>query len=141
LSTWVVDSSVTLALVLPDERSSRADALLRARRQLTLIAPPLWIYETANALAVAVRRRRMPEAALPEACDLLEALAIEIDGRVDRTLWRTLQAVALASGLSAYDASYLELAERRAPARLATLDDRLARAAAGRGIQGLRARR
>jgi predicted nucleic acid-binding protein len=141
LSTWVIDSSVALALVLTDERSTRAEALLRARRRPHLIAPPLWIYETANALAVAVRRRRLPEAALSEACDLLDALEVDIDGRVDRALGRTLQALGLATGLSGYDAAYLELAERRAPARLATLDDRLARVAAARGIRGLPARR
>jgi len=141
LTDWVVDSSVALALVLPDERSSRAEALFRARGRPSLIAPPLWIYETANALAVAVRRRRLPEAALSEAWDLLEALAVEIDSRVDPVLSRALQALALATGLSAYDAAYLELAERRAPARLATLDDPLARAAASRGIRGLSARR
>jgi len=141
LTDWVVDSSVALALVLPDERSSRAEALLRARRRPSLIAPPLWIYETANALAVAVRRHRLPEAALSEAWDLLEALAVEIDARVDPALSRAVQALALATGLSAYDAAYLELAERRAPARLATLDDQLARAAASRGIRGLGMRR
>jgi predicted nucleic acid-binding protein len=141
LSTWVVDSSVALALVLPDERSTRAEVLLRARRRPTLIAPPLWLYETANALTVAVRRRRLPEAALAEACDLLAALEVDIDGRVEPALGRTLQAIGLATELSAYDAAYLELAERRAPARLATIDTRLARVAAARGIRGLPARR
>jgi predicted nucleic acid-binding protein len=135
LSAWVIDSSVALALVLPDERSKRAEALLLGRRRTSLIAPPLWIYETANALAVAVRRRRMPEAALSEACDLLEALDVELDGRVDAALSRAIQALALSTGLSAYDAAYLELAERRRAARLATLDDQLGRVAASRGIR------
>ena len=141
ISVWVIDSSVALALVLPDERSNRAEALLRSRRRSTLIAPPLWLYETANALAVAVRRRRLMESALSEAFELLEALAVEIDGRVDATLSRAVQALALATELSAYDAAYLELAERRAPARLGTLDDQLARVAASRGIRGLLPRR
>jgi len=68
-------------------------------------------------------------------------LAVEIDSRVDPALSSAVHALALATGLRAYDAAYLELAERRAPARLATLDDQLARAAGSRGIRGLSAKR
>lgn len=141
MTDWIVDSSVALALVLPDESSERVEALLQGRRRPSLIAPPLWLYETSNALVAAVRRRRLPEAALAEAHDLLDALDVEIDGRADRALARAIQTIALASGLSAYDAAYLELAERRAPARLATLDARLAGAATSRGIRGLSVKR
>lgn len=141
MTRWVIDSSVALALVLPDERSDRAEALLRGGRRPSLIVPSLWLYETSNALVAAVRRRRLPEAAIPEVHDLLDALDVEIDGRADRALGRAIQALALATGLSAYDAAYLELVERRAPARLATLDDQLARAAASRGVRGLPTRR
>lgn len=141
MSEWVIDSSVALALVLPDERSTRAESLLRARRRPSSIAPPLLIYEAADALTVAVRRRRLAESALAEAWELLDALAIEIDGRSDSVLTRAIQAIALESGLSAYDAAYLELAERRGCKRIATLDAALARAAASRGIRSLPVRR
>lgn len=137
MTDWIIDGSVALSLVLPDERSDRAEALLRGRRSPRLIAPPLWLYETSNALVVAVRRQRLPEAAFAEARELLGALGVEIDGRIDATIARTIESLSLATGLSAYDAAYLELAERRAPARLATLDASLARAAASRGIEGL----
>jgi predicted nucleic acid-binding protein len=140
LTDWIVDSSVALALILPDERSRRAEALLSQRRHPRLVAPPIWIYETSNALVGAVRRRRMPEAALAQARELLEALDVEIDAGVDPTIARAIQALALATGLSAYDAAYLELAERRGAARLATLDDELERVAASRGVRGLRVR-
>lgn len=141
MTEWVIDSSVALALVLPDEHSDRAEALIRSRVRPRLIVPPLWLYETTYALVAAVRRRRLPEASVQEARDLLDALDVEMDARTDLALARSLQAMALATGLSAYDAAYLELAERRAPARLATLDERLARAARARGIAGLTARR
>jgi predicted nucleic acid-binding protein len=47
----VLDSSVALAWVLPDETSSRADRLLaKASRESVFWVPALWWYEVANVL-------------------------------------------------------------------------------------------
>jgi predicted nucleic acid-binding protein len=59
----VVDASVALKLVLREDLSDEADALLRAtlRRGAPLCVPPLARYEVTNALLQRVRRGLMTE--------------------------------------------------------------------------------
>ncbi|WP_296192170.1 type II toxin-antitoxin system VapC family toxin [uncultured Microbacterium sp.] len=130
----IVDSSMTLAWILPDESSSAADAVLdriRAENR-AMLAPELWITETANALVSAHRRGRLTESAATRVVEVLGRLPVEIDKRsIDRA---ALVATALRSGLSAYDSTYLLLAARTGSA-LATLDRRLSDAAGAIGVE------
>lgn len=134
----VIDSSVALAWALPDETSGRADRLLaRAGRVSVFWVPALWWYEIANALIVARRRQRLAEADRARITELYGMLPIRTDAALDtNTLWR-IHVLAEKHSLSAYDAAYLELAQRR-DLRLATLDRRLAGAAQRAGIGVLR---
>ena len=93
-------------------------------------APQLWHYEVRNALLTAERRGRLPPGGATERLDGLADLDIVTDGEADL---RAAFDLAVTHGLSFYDALYLELAARRGAA-LATLDARLARAAAAEGI-------
>jgi predicted nucleic acid-binding protein len=131
----VLDSSVALAWVLPDEASRRADRLLtRTSRESVFWVPALWWYEVANALTVAGRRQRLTEADLARAIELYGALPVRTDTAPDaHALWR-FQALAHEHGLSAYDAAYVELAQRRS-LRFATLDQRLVTAARRAGVR------
>lgn len=131
----VLDSSVALAWVLPDETSSRADRFLaKAPRESAFWVPALWWYEVANALTVAQRRRRLTEADRIRAIELYATLPVRTDAALDaHALWR-YQALAEEHGLSAYDAAYLELAQRR-DLQLATFDRRLAAAARRAGVR------
>lgn len=126
---WVLDSSLALAWVLPDVTSSRADRFLaRLRRDTALWVPALWWYEVTNALLVAGRRRRLEEPDRHRALESLGQLPLRTDLEVGPELSESLDTIAHAHGLSAYDAAYVELA-RRQGVGLATLDESLAAAA------------
>lgn len=103
----VPDASVLLKWVLPTTEEGRDSALLLreagAAGDITLMVPPLWLYEVGNTLA-----RRFPD----QAAQLLDALVAF--GLIERTAtdaWR-LQALALTRdyGVTFYDAAYHALA-------------------------------
>jgi predicted nucleic acid-binding protein len=108
----VPDASVLAGWVLPDEEdcagSERLMADVEAKRA-ALMAPTLLKHEFMNALAVAVRRRRMaPEDAVLawEAFMDLGILFAE-PGR----LGRSILALSSIPGVTAYDATYVAVAE------------------------------
>ena len=94
------------------------------------VVPGIWRYELWNALIVNERRGRLSaEDARQTVADLAE-MHIEHDGARDES---RLLALARRWRLSAYDAAYLEVAARRQLA-IATLDNRLAKAATGADV-------
>lgn len=128
----VVDCSVSAAWCLQDEASPAAERLLeRVIRQGALV-PAIWPSEMANVLVTAERRGRITAADAERAVELLERLPIRIDSPYGGTLSRC-RAVAREYGLTAYDASYLDLAFREG-LELATFDERLAEAARRAGV-------
>lgn len=129
----VLDSSVTMAMVMVDEDLPDADAFLERLSQERAIVPVHWELEVANSLISAARRGRMPTNQCRIRFDLARTLPIDTESSDnDAMLERTIE-VALEYGLTAYDASYLELALRRSLS-LATLDRALARAARAEGV-------
>jgi predicted nucleic acid-binding protein len=123
----VVDASVALVWCYPDEHSDFAYRVLDALEYRQMIVPSLWAIEVANALIVGERRRRLTAADVAHFLDLLDGLSIQTDlETASRALGETM-ALARAHELSAYDATYLELAMRQA-LPLATLDERLRKA-------------
>jgi predicted nucleic acid-binding protein len=130
----VLDCSVALAWVLPDEASGRADQLFgQLTPRTSLWVPALWWYELANALTTAQRQARLAAAETRRVIELYRELPIRTDPELDAdAAWRW-HALAQELGLSAYDAAYIELAQRRGLS-LATLDRALARAARRTGI-------
>jgi len=121
---FVLDCSTTMAWIFPDEATPETDALRNSLITDTAIVPALWGYEVANVLLVATRRGRLQQSDWPLLQAALAALPITVDNEShQRTLNSTLP-LAAQHGLSAYDAAYIELAQRRA-LPLATLDQRL----------------
>jgi len=114
----VIDASVVLRRLI--DRSVEADAVLRRD---TLLAPAVIVPETVNGLAAQVRFSGLR---LEDALALYEDYCgLPIDLVPDFVLAADGLAVAQALDLSAYDASYVALAERlKAP--LVTADARLA---------------
>ncbi len=132
---WVLDCSVALAWGLPDERSARAERFLTGLSAPDpLWVPSLWWYELSNGLTVARRRHRVADAEVERLVALYRALPIRTDDATGADLLGRLRAVADTYTLSAYDAAYLELAQRRGLG-LATLDRGLARAARKAGVE------
>ena len=133
VEAFVLDGSVTLAWFFEDEVDVYAESVESALNKATAVVPSLWSLEVANVLLVGERRRRTTEAKVAQFVRLLGALPIAIDDQTSsRALGDTLT-LARAHNLSAYDASYLELALRRG-LPLATLDGRLRTAAAAVGV-------
>lgn len=135
MTGWVVDTSIALAWGLPDERSPVADRFWgEVQSGARLHVPPLWWYECANALVVARRRERITEAQAAKLGELFSSLPLTTSERPLGDDITRLRLQAEASGLSAYDAVYIDLA-RRLRAGLVTLDERLADAARAEGIE------
>jgi predicted nucleic acid-binding protein len=131
--TVVVDSSITLAWLLPDEDRDLADAVLEQVQEYGAWVPALWHLEVANVLQVSVRRKRITQAVSDRMLSGLGALPFDVDMETCRHAWGRTRALAIRHGLTVYDAAYLELADRLG-LPLATLDTELRRAATEQGV-------
>lgn len=131
----VVDASLAGAWILPDEDSAAAEKLLiqALEEEVELSIPDLWTYEILNLLIGASRRGRIELGQINQALDLIEQLPVIFYDH-GTSLSRSRTAVfARRFNLSAYDAAYLELADRlQAP--LKTFDEALLRAAQDLGL-------
>ena len=127
----VVDASVAGCWFFNDEDSVVADAAFDRLSHDTACAPRIWWYEVRNMLLVAERRTRTDAADTTRFLARLGNLAVALDDEADSA---SVFVLARKHRLSVYDASYLELALRR-DCVLATLDRRLAEAAAAAGIE------
>ena len=120
----VIDSSITLAWFVEDERTDRADVVMRQVAKAGAVVPSLWRLEIANALQSAVRRKRISAAFRDASIADLRSFPIAVDSETDRHAWGTTLSLAERCQLTLYDAAYLELAQRlRLP--LASLDQQL----------------
>ena len=126
MAGWVIDASVTMPWFFPDEATPFTEALLDALGTQVLWAPSLWVLECTNVLQSAQRRRRIDASRRVEIAGELNELPVRLDPQVPDIV--TLDRLAFTHGLSAYDATYLELALRRSLV-LVSLDERLTAAA------------
>ena len=126
----VVDASVAANWLFDDESDVRAAATLVALEEAPGLVPQLWHYEMRNVLLVAERRQRISADGLSERVAALADLPIETDNDPDLAV---ALALARKHGLSFYDGLYLELA-CRLRSKLASLDDKLLRAARAEGL-------
>ena len=133
---FVLDCSVALAWIIPDEASDDAASLLLRLQEEGAWVPELWSLELANALLTAKRRRRLDAPQIERVRRDLQALPIEVDTETHVRALGALLELADRRGLTVYDAAYLELANRRG-LPLATLDKKLRSACRQSGIATL----
>jgi predicted nucleic acid-binding protein len=135
---FVLDASVALAWVLDKPVSDYAVAVAaKLRSGQRGFVPALWHLEIANGLAMAERRQDLTSNDVAEALDQLELTAIKsLDTESGFLSSRAALANARSFQLTAYDAVYLELAQREG-LPLATLDKSLRAAAARAGVKML----
>jgi predicted nucleic acid-binding protein len=134
LKQVVVDASVALAWCFPDETSEYADGILVSLEGKTILVPAVWSLEIANAVLVGERRKRLNQPEIRQFTILMGSLPIVQDARPVSNYVNDVLSIARAHGLSAYDASYLELSARNG-APLATLDGKLRMAAEQAGVK------
>jgi predicted nucleic acid-binding protein len=126
----VIDPSVALAWLLPDETTPRAAAIRAAvENGAEAWIPVHWWLEIGNGLLMAERRGRITPEQVVLALSLVNALPFEEDEETAEQIPARTFALAREHGLTIYDAAYLELAQRRG-AILATFDEQLLKAAA-----------
>ena len=134
MAAFVIDASATLPWCFADEATQATNALLaRLRTGDDAIVPAHWALEVANALLIAVRRRRISAQDAHQFLDDLESLPIRVDATSGNYVRARVFPLAEQLSLTAYDAAYLDLAIRE-NLPFATRDQDLRRAALGAGV-------
>ena len=133
---FVLDNSVSMRWFFGDGKPQEllyARNVLVAMKTSGALVPATWGLEVANVIARAESKLLVTEAHSSQFMDLLNEISIVVDpATFTHALGDTLQ-LARRYKLSAYDASYLELALRRG-LPLASLDEDLHKAAKKAGV-------
>jgi predicted nucleic acid-binding protein len=133
MTAGIVDSSIALTWCFEDEASPETDRLFERVRDNGAIVPGLWHLELGNVLLQAERRGRISRTDVARRLALIGDLPISVDQETTTRAWREILSLARAENLTAYDAAYLELADRRG-LPLMTRDNALAEAAKRLGV-------
>ncbi|HVT88449.1 MAG TPA: type II toxin-antitoxin system VapC family toxin [Tepidisphaeraceae bacterium] len=129
----VIDASFVASLFIPDESSAANTEIVQNLTEGDATAPAIWQLEVANLLIMAERRKRIDSSQMTRLVEAWDALPIALQPML--TIRQRSEVIGLARKhkLSAYDATYLELALRN-NAKIATLDDSLIVAAQAEGV-------
>ena len=128
---FVLDNSVVCGWILETQASNYSAAIAKRLERERAVAPPLLRLETVNVLRTACKRQIIIASRAQELLAQLVRLPIEINSNSPEPA--LLLALALRYELSAYDATYLELALRM-QLPIATQDAILAEAARIAGV-------
>ena len=129
----VVDASFMLALLLPDEELSDSAFYFSQIIDVGMVVPAHWNAEISNTMVMALRRQRITAAYRRDALLRLADLPIDRDMQSIAAFFGDTLHLSDRHKLSAYDASYLELA-LRLQLPLATMDKALAASAIAEGV-------
>lgn len=135
MSRFVLDNTVTMAWCFSDEATEFTETLLHRLSNLTdsALVPALWLYEVVNVIELADRKGRITAEKAHSFLESLSDLPIEIENPTVPQMFDTVRVLAGQYKLTAYDASYLELAIRyNLP--IAAFDTGLVKAAQSAGV-------
>lgn len=133
-NSFVLDNSVVMAWCFRDVGDGYADTVLEALAEGEALVPGIWPLEVANVLAGAERRGRLSESDSTRFLALLAELPLRVVQESPQRVTGEILALTRETGLSAYDASYLDLAMRE-DVPIATLDLAIRKAAAKVGTK------
>jgi predicted nucleic acid-binding protein len=124
-----------MAWCFGDEATPFTESLLSRLASVTdsAIVPALWLYEVVNVTGLAVRKGRITEEKANAFLESLADLPIEIEEPTRTRMFVSVRALVGRYKLTAYDASYLELAIRH-DLPIAALDNALTKAALEAGV-------
>lgn len=133
---FVLDASVGLSWIFGDHPGVE-DFLTEFRMEHSIVPAP-WLFEIANGLADGERRQRLTADELAQWRSEIQALLhyIQVEPASGERVLDGIFELSRRHRISAYDASYLELAIREKIA-LATFDQRLRKAAVAAGVEVL----
>lgn len=131
---FVLDASMTMAWCFDDERTEESEAVgLALSLSEQAVVPSMWSVEVCNAALRGLRRNRLTASEVFSFVRALERFPIRQSDPMTPSMILQLLEVARTYSLSAYDASYLNLALHLS-LPLATLDARLREAAEQAGV-------
>jgi predicted nucleic acid-binding protein len=135
VSRFVLDNTVTMAWCFTDEATEFTETLLSRLSNLTdsAIVPALWLYEVVNVTELAVRKGRITAEKANAFLESLADLPIAIEYPALPQMFVSVRALVGQYKLTAYDASYLELAIRH-NLPIASSDKALVKAAQAAGV-------
>lgn len=134
---FVIDVSACMPWCCEDEATESSERLLQhAALRQPLHVPSLWPWEMMNAVAVAVRRKRISDERGADFLGLLSNFDFRVAESPALTDFPRLADLAFHHRLTAYDTAYLDLAIRLA-LPLGTLDLDLKNAALAEGLDVL----
>jgi predicted nucleic acid-binding protein len=108
----VLDASAALTWFFEDERDDLSLAMAEVVATSGALIPAPFRLEMQNALLQAFRRKRMSRVVVSRSLDDLDRLRLIVDSAGSNLTFNSGFALAERFSLSAYDAAYLELAER-----------------------------
>lgn len=131
MTGFVADASVGAGWVIKNQLSGYSEAARLALLDEPVHVPALWWLEMTNMLRTGCRRQSITSAEAYGFIEMLRALPIQTEQQEGKM--PQLLSLALRHDLSAYDASYLDLALRR-QLPIATQDAALHEAALASGV-------
>jgi predicted nucleic acid-binding protein len=129
-----VDASFAAAWCFADEATPETDKYFRHAAAHGIIVPSLWIYEIANLIWAAEKRMSISLIEAQDRLRVLSALVIDEELPVKAHVWTRVIEIARQFSLTVYDATYIELAQRR-DVPLATRDKAMIAVAGQLNIQ------
>lgn len=131
---FILDCSVTMAWLFEDEKTRYTEEILKQLTQhAKAVVPPLWYIEVNNVLLVAERRHRVTVVQTQHFWEILRQLPIDMQHQQTHHDIDSILNLGRQYQLSAYDATYLDLAIKlNFP--LASLDKALLKAAQNAGV-------
>lgn len=128
----VIDASIASAWCFPDEATDYTRSVFHSvsTSAVDTLAPQLWAYERRNSLLMGLRRGRISKPQSEEFLAALSALNVRLRAPAS---YDDVFSLAEESGLTVYDAAYLNLSIQEG-LPLASLDRQLIRAAEMVGV-------
>jgi predicted nucleic acid-binding protein len=113
MSEFVLDCSVAMGWCFSDQTDALTAMALALLQDGTAHVPPLWFLEVSNVLLVAERRRKIRRAEAVQCLEMFRTLPI-VEASSPAGWEQSTRVLSLGRqyGLSAYDAAYVDLAER-----------------------------
>jgi predicted nucleic acid-binding protein len=131
---FVLDASVTLPWCFKDEANFYSESIFQTLKREYAVTTALWPFEVASTLATAERKGRITQSDTKTFLERLWRLPVQVE--LHPAMWVCQETLELTRRfrLTAYDASYVALAQRM-NLPLATLDDDMRTAATTVGVR------